>query len=333
MPLYNISLLAAPEWLKQCNHPQSGKTRGPGAMFQYKNRLSRYRNIFRVTGYWCGEFTGPRWIPLMQSFDVFFDLRPKQLSKQWWGWWLGRQSCPLWRHSNGFELAMTSWSTLAHVMDCCLFGPKPSPKPILTYWQMDHWRQTSMNLESKCNNFHLRKHILSTTKSGHFTTSLSVNAVRSWLYSHGFNLTTYRRSCCPLLSTESRGPRGPRLSNRSSRSLWSGRSCRPSWPWKSWSSGDPRCTVRPWRSLLSWGPIADVHGTTGWDTGRTSRAFRSCWTGCSCWTFNINVIDYHVKVNTKWPPFYRLYFQINFLEMNLFHFDEYFPNISLQGYH
>ena len=49
-------------------------------------------NIFRVTGYLCGEFTGPRWIPtqrpVTRSFDGYFDLRPnKRLSKQSWGWW------------------------------------------------------------------------------------------------------------------------------------------------------------------------------------------------------------------------------------------------------
>ena len=39
--------------------------------------------------------------PVTRSFDVFFDLRPnKQLSKEWWGWWFGTQSCPLWRHNN-----------------------------------------------------------------------------------------------------------------------------------------------------------------------------------------------------------------------------------------
>ena len=45
-------------------------------------------NIFRVTGYLCGEFTGPGEFPtqrpLTRSFDVFFDLRlNKRLSKQW----------------------------------------------------------------------------------------------------------------------------------------------------------------------------------------------------------------------------------------------------------
>ena len=34
-----------------------------------------------------GEFPAQR--PVTQSFDAFFDLRPKKrLSKQWWGWWI-----------------------------------------------------------------------------------------------------------------------------------------------------------------------------------------------------------------------------------------------------
>ena len=46
-----------------------------------------------------GEFPTQR--PVMQNFDVFFDLRPnKQLSKQWWGWWVETPSSPLWRHCN-----------------------------------------------------------------------------------------------------------------------------------------------------------------------------------------------------------------------------------------
>ena len=44
-------------------------------------------NIFRVTGYLCGEFTGLRWIPRTKASDVeiwiFFDLRlNKRLNKQ-----------------------------------------------------------------------------------------------------------------------------------------------------------------------------------------------------------------------------------------------------------
>ena len=50
---------------------------------------SSNKNIFRVTGLLCGEFTGHRWIsriaqrPVTWSFDVFFDLRlDQQLNKQ-----------------------------------------------------------------------------------------------------------------------------------------------------------------------------------------------------------------------------------------------------------
>ena len=47
-----------------------------------------------------GEFPAQR--PVTESFDVYFDLsRNKPFSKQWWGWWFERLSCPLWRHCNG----------------------------------------------------------------------------------------------------------------------------------------------------------------------------------------------------------------------------------------
>ena len=47
-----------------------------------------------------GDFPEQR--PVTRGFDIFFDLRlNKRLSKQWWGWWLETQSCPLWRHRNG----------------------------------------------------------------------------------------------------------------------------------------------------------------------------------------------------------------------------------------
>ena len=66
---------------------------------------SSNRNIFRVTGHLCREFTGHRWIPpkrpVTRSFDVFFDLRlNKRLSKQTCGCWWETPSRPLWRHCN-----------------------------------------------------------------------------------------------------------------------------------------------------------------------------------------------------------------------------------------
>ena len=53
---------------------------------------SSNRNIFRVTGHLCGEFTGPGEIPaqrpVTRSFDVFFDLHlNKRFSKQSSAWW------------------------------------------------------------------------------------------------------------------------------------------------------------------------------------------------------------------------------------------------------
>ena len=67
---------------------------------------SSNRNIFRVTGPLCGEFTGPgespTQRPVTRSFDVFFDLRlNKRLSKQPNSWWFETPSWSLWHHCNG----------------------------------------------------------------------------------------------------------------------------------------------------------------------------------------------------------------------------------------
>ena len=48
-----------------------------------------------------GEFPAQR--PETRSFDVFFDLRLKRLSKQSRGWWFETLSRPLWRHCNGWS--------------------------------------------------------------------------------------------------------------------------------------------------------------------------------------------------------------------------------------
>ena len=62
-------------------------------------------NIFRVTGHLCGEFTGPgefpTQMPVMRSFDGFFDISlNKRLSKQPLGWGFETPSWSLWRHYN-----------------------------------------------------------------------------------------------------------------------------------------------------------------------------------------------------------------------------------------
>ena len=59
----------------------------------------------RVTGPWCGEFTGPGEFPtqrpVKRSFDVFFDLRlNKRLGKQPRGCWFETPSWSLWRQCN-----------------------------------------------------------------------------------------------------------------------------------------------------------------------------------------------------------------------------------------
>ena len=66
---------------------------------------SSNRNIFRVTGRLCGEFSGHQWIPHTKASDAelccFFDLcLNKRLSKQSWGWWFETPSRSLWRHCN-----------------------------------------------------------------------------------------------------------------------------------------------------------------------------------------------------------------------------------------
>ena len=67
---------------------------------------SSNETIFRITGPLCGEVTGefPSQWPVMQRFDVFFDLRlNKRLSKQSWSWWFEMPSGTLWRHCNDLK--------------------------------------------------------------------------------------------------------------------------------------------------------------------------------------------------------------------------------------
>ena len=55
-----------------------------------------------------GEFPSKR--PVMQRFDVFFDLcLNKWLNKQSWGWWFETPPCSLWRHCNGCAGMITVW--------------------------------------------------------------------------------------------------------------------------------------------------------------------------------------------------------------------------------
>ena len=86
------------------------------ALVQIITMTSSNGNIFRVTGFLCGEFAGPGEIPthrpMTRSFDVFFDLRlNKRLSKQPWGWWFATPSWPLWRQCND-ALALIRWQAI-----------------------------------------------------------------------------------------------------------------------------------------------------------------------------------------------------------------------------
>ena len=70
-------------------------------------KTSSNRNIFRIAGPLCGEFSPvtvefPWQGPVTRSFDVFFDLCLNiRLSKQSRVWWFETPSRPLLRHCNG----------------------------------------------------------------------------------------------------------------------------------------------------------------------------------------------------------------------------------------
>ena len=94
-------------------------------------------DIFRVTGYLCGEFTGHRWIPrtrpVTRSFDVFFDLRLyKRLIKQSWGWWFETPSRSSWRHSNGYVWNKMLWTKILGHYNDIIMGTMASQITSLT---------------------------------------------------------------------------------------------------------------------------------------------------------------------------------------------------------
>ena len=83
---------------------------------------SSNRDIFRVTGPLCGEFSGHQWIhaqkPVTRNFDVFFYLRPnKQLSKQSRGWWFETPTRSLWRQCSGVAVWRLPGSQFEHARE------------------------------------------------------------------------------------------------------------------------------------------------------------------------------------------------------------------------
>ena len=78
---------------------------------------SSNKDIFRVTGPLCGEFTGhgevPAQRPVRRSFDIFFDLRPNlRLSKKLGGWWFETQSRPLRCHCNALNILQNQFNVI-----------------------------------------------------------------------------------------------------------------------------------------------------------------------------------------------------------------------------
>ena len=70
-----------------------------------------------------GEFPAQR--PVTRSFDVFFGLHSnKQLSKQWWGWWVETLSCPFWRHRNVIAWYPTDDALRPHWYEGNYYPPK-----------------------------------------------------------------------------------------------------------------------------------------------------------------------------------------------------------------
>ena len=111
---------------------------------RFSMMTSSNRNIFRVNGPLCEEFTGPGEFPsqrpVARSFDVFFDQRlNKRLNKQPWGWWFETPSWSLWRHCNvnmnfhdfGIWLESKAWALGLHTS-------------VNTIWPQQHTKSQNM---------------------------------------------------------------------------------------------------------------------------------------------------------------------------------------------
>ena len=128
-------------------------------------------NIFRVTGPFCGEFTGPGDFPaqrpVTRSFDVFFYLRPnKRLSKQPWGWWFETPSWSLWRHGNDIQ-----WLS-SHYNDFIMSAMASQITSLTIVYsgadQRKHWSSASLAFVSIVNSPHKEA---ATRKCFHLMTS------------------------------------------------------------------------------------------------------------------------------------------------------------------
>ena len=99
------------------------------------------RNVFRVTGHLCGEFTGQRWIHRTKARDgelwCFLWSEPElRLSNHGWGWWFETPSRPLWRHFNETNMAFLH----------TYFIPRPLVYTYLTSFNVLPWIQQQFRI-------------------------------------------------------------------------------------------------------------------------------------------------------------------------------------------
>ena len=94
---------------------------------------------------------------------------------------IGLSHLPLMPHicvSNAAYMRQWIGSAMVQIMACHLFGAKPLSYPMLEYWQLNSWEQTSVKSQSKFIHFHwgkyIRKYLL--WNGGHF-----VPGKMSWL--------------------------------------------------------------------------------------------------------------------------------------------------------
>ena len=102
---YGVSIISI---FEKTNHG----VMGPNLYYSWWHHQMETFSMLRAICAWFSSVAGefPAQKPVMQGFDVFFDLRlNKRLSKQWWGWWFETPSRSLWCHCN-FEI-LWGWTS------------------------------------------------------------------------------------------------------------------------------------------------------------------------------------------------------------------------------
>ena len=83
--------------------------------------MSSNGNIFRVTGYLCGEFTGHRWLTRTKAcgaelWRFLWSADKKRVNKQSWGWWFATPSRSLLCHGNAHWLDLIVFCTIQQIV-------------------------------------------------------------------------------------------------------------------------------------------------------------------------------------------------------------------------